>query len=165
MPARLFLDEIQLREIGFDPRMVATFRELVKVADAFNRLTAAEDELGLKQPLDATLSALAALDAVAGLLEQTGADAFTKRALGVGAATSVPTRSDADGRYVRQDQGAAWTAATGTEARTALAAYAGQTISNPPTQAEVQTLDDAVKAIGQHLVALINDARANGTLT
>jgi hypothetical protein len=67
--------------------------------------------------------------------------------------------------FVRQDQTAAWTAATGTEARTALAAYAGQTISNPPTQAEVQTLDDAVKAIGQHLVALINDAKANGTLT
>jgi hypothetical protein len=67
--------------------------------------------------------------------------------------------------FVRQDQTAVWSAATGTEARTALAAYAGQTVSNPPTQAEMQTLDDAVKAIGQHVVALINDLRSNGSLT
>ena len=50
-----------------------------------------------------------------------------------------------------------WSNATGTAARTALASYAGQTVSNPPTQAEVQQIDDAVKAISQHLVALLND--------
>jgi hypothetical protein len=52
-----------------------------------------------RQPLDATLTALAALSATAGLLEQTGADTFTKRALGAGAGTSVLTRDDGDGRY------------------------------------------------------------------
>lgn len=51
------------------------------------------------QPLDATLTALAALNSTAGLLEQTGADAFSKRALGVGASTSIPTRADADARF------------------------------------------------------------------
>lgn len=61
-------------------------------------LTATEGNAAY-QPLDATLSALAALNATAGLLEQTGADAFTKRALGVAASTSVPTRADADTRY------------------------------------------------------------------
>jgi hypothetical protein len=66
--------------------------------------------------------------------------------------------------FVQQDQTAVWAAATGTEARTALASYAGQTISNPPTQVEVQALDDAAKAISQHLVALINDGRAVGLL-
>ena len=51
------------------------------------------------QPADATLTALAGLDATAGLVEQTGADAFAKRAMGVGATTSVLTRADGDGRY------------------------------------------------------------------
>jgi hypothetical protein len=56
------------------------------------------------QALDGTLTALAALNSTAGLLEQTGADTFTKRALGVGAGTSVLTRDDGDLRY--EDAGA-----------------------------------------------------------
>lgn len=55
--------------------------------------------IGSYQTLDATLTALAALDTTAGLLEQTGTDTFTKRAIGVGASTSIPTRADADARY------------------------------------------------------------------
>lgn len=65
--------------------------------------TATQTALDGKQNLDATLTALAALDASAGLVEQTGADTFTKRAIGVGATTSIPTRADGDARWQTLD--------------------------------------------------------------
>jgi hypothetical protein len=52
-----------------------------------------------------------------------------------------------------------WNAPTGTLARGTYAAYAGQTISNPPTQAEVQALDDVVKLLSQTVAAIITDNR------
>lgn len=58
-----------------------------------------------------------------------------------------------------------WAAPSGTLDRTSLAAYAGQTISNPPTQAEVQALDDACKKVSQVLAALITDLTTKGYLT
>lgn len=51
------------------------------------------------QPLDTTLTALAALDGTVGLLEVTALDTFTRRAIGVGASSSILTRGDGDTRY------------------------------------------------------------------
>jgi hypothetical protein len=53
-----------------------------------------------------------------------------------------------------------WGTPSGTLARTTFASYAGQTISNPPTQAEVQALDDAVVIASRRLAALITDILA-----
>lgn len=49
--------------------------------------------------VDPTLNALAGLDITPGLVEQAGADTFTKRAMGVANATDVLTRADGDGRF------------------------------------------------------------------
>lgn len=53
-----------------------------------------------------------------------------------------------------------WGTPSGTLARTTFASYAGQTISNPPTQAEVQALDDAVVIVSRRLAALVTDLLA-----
>jgi hypothetical protein len=55
------------------------------------------------QAADPTLTSLSFLDATAGLLEETGQDVFVKRAIGVGAATSIPTRADGDARWALLD--------------------------------------------------------------
>lgn len=46
---------------------------------------------------------------------------------------------------------------SGTLARTTFTSYGGQTVSNPPTQAEVQTIDAALVIVSRRLAALITD--------
>lgn len=108
---------------------------------------------------------LAGLDSSLGLVEQTGTGTFAKRAIGTATTKSIPTLADTDARYVAQKATTAWATPTGTFDRTTFATYAGQTVSNPPTQAQVQAIDDAVKLLSQHLAALVSDLRANGVLT
>lgn len=54
------------------------------------------------QGLHALLTALVGGDAVTGIIEQTAPGTIAKRAVGVATSSSLPTRADADGRYLRQ---------------------------------------------------------------
>jgi hypothetical protein len=65
MTERLFLNERNLAEMGMDPRNISTLRKLAEFADALTRIGDTEDSLGLKQPLDADLTAIAALTTAA----------------------------------------------------------------------------------------------------
>lgn len=82
----------------------------------------------------------------------------TRQAVGADKARLVADSSKATGLdYIAASAG--WGAASGTLSRAAYAAYAGQTISNPPTDVEVQALDDAVKLLSQTVAALLTDLR------
>lgn len=67
--------------------------------------------------------------------------------------------------YVAKDQTPAWATPSGTVSRATFTAYAGQTVSASPTQAEVQAIDDALEVNSRRLAALITDLRAANVLT
>lgn len=148
MTTKAFFSDQECRDVGFSEPMIRTLKQLADFVTTQAELAAAQ-------------AAIAATDATVVVLDGTIATADAQIIVLDGRLDAY----DALAPFVRQDQGAAWSAATGTEARTALASYAGQVVSNPPTQVQVQAIDDAVKALSQHLVALINDARSNGVLT
>ncbi len=138
---KLYFNDREFQAAGFSAPMINTLRKLAEFVDTQNAIEAAQADIDANAT---DITALAANDVVL----DGRIDAY-----------------DALAPFVRQDQTAPWEAATGTEARTALASYAGTTISNPPTQAEVQALDDAFKALSQRMVAVINDLRSISALT
>lgn len=77
---------------------------------------------------------------------------------------AASAQNTADGA-VQQDVGPAWDVPTGTAARATFASYTGQTISNPPTQAEVQAHDVHLVMLSQRMAAMVSDLKANGALT
>lgn len=57
-----------------------------------------------------------------------------------------------------------WAAPTGTATRTTFATYAGQDVTDPPTETEVQNIDDHVKILSERLKALIDDLTSHGLI-
>lgn len=131
-------------------------QQLIDIQAAQAAADAAQDSAIAAQAdaTDALADALAAQSTADGAVTDAGvAQATASAALGL--ATTA----------VQQDVGAAWTAPTGTASRATFATYAGQTVSNPPTQAEVQAIDDHLVILSQRMKAVIDDLKANGALT
>ena len=84
------------------------------IEDLIDALSGVSGSITGLQGYDNTLTALAGLDASVGLIEQTGADVFTKRAIGATNASDIPTRLDADNRYLKSGGTLAASAATTT---------------------------------------------------
>lgn len=146
--ARDFHIRLDLQQLGLPER---TIRVLEKAALLVQLI---EDQAALTSEVEA-------IDVAVDALAEENEDQNLSLA-------SLDTRIDAFevlAPFVRQDQTSAWADATGTLTRTTFASFAGQTITNPPTQAEVEAIDDHLKVISERLAALINDLRGNGALT
>lgn len=69
-----------------------------------------------------------------------------------------------DGTQVVGPRDTGWSADTGTADKSAHATYTSPTISNPPTQAEVQAISDALQAATQQIKALKDALILHGLL-
>lgn len=128
MAERLFMSPTELRQAGFSEPMVRTFQKLAEFVDAQTRIAEAEALAATQgDAIDAANTDIAAANSAINALDGR-IDAY-----------------DALAPFVRQNQAA----------RPSYTAYAGQTVSNPPTQAEMQALDDAVKALATAFATLL----------
>lgn len=122
-------------------------------------------ELADAQPLSPTLTALDSLSATAGLVEQTGNDTFAKRAIGVGASTSIPTRGDADTRYVLASDAEDYVSGPASATDNAVARFDAPT--GKLVQNSAVTIDDNGVLAGHRIGAWTSnaDAAVNGYVT
>lgn len=136
------VEKIEAQEINQD-QLIAD----LQIAQAAIEATQAE--------LEAALADIVAAQAAADAAQ---ADATAA------AADAAAVAGDLTG-YVAKDQTAAWGTPSGTLSRTTFAAYSGQNVSNPPTEAEVQAIDDHVEILSRRMAALITDLRTANVLT
>lgn len=118
-----------------------------------------------KQDASEILTSLSDLSSALGVLVQTDVSTVEKLPIGAMNDTSILNRATGDGRYVRQSVGAVWASPSGTADRTTYSTYTAPTISNPPTQAEVQAIANHLQVLSQHMKAMTDDLRTNKALT
>ena len=148
--AKLFLDEFELKRLGFGPKNIATLRALTEFLNTVQAV--ADAQSAISNLAEDTNLSLETLDA---RLDTAETDIDT--------AQSDITALQSD--KVDKDVGASWAAPTGTASRSTFATYSAPIISNPPTQAEVQNIANAVQINSQRLKAMIDDLRSNHALT
>ncbi len=150
-----------------NPRDVARWSKDLR--DYLNRVATvvaqAAVELADARPLSPTLTALDNLSATAGLVEQTGADTFTKRAIGVGASTSIPTRAHADARYALASEVEDYVTGPASATDNAVARFDATT--GKLVQNSAVTIDDDGVLAGHRIGAWTSnaDAAVNGYVT
>ena len=144
--------------------ILAQLQQRLPFVDADGRLTT----VGLRALNDSFKGLVDAIDAVGAAQAVADGAAVSAGMASDEAAAAQGTANDAltlAGSAVQQDVGPAWAAATGIAARSTFASYSGQAVSNPPTQAEVQAIDNHLVILSQRFKALIDDLKANGALT
>lgn len=150
-------------QIHWQKTMEAIEAAFASINETITEITATQDAQALTQAeLAATQADLTATQAT---LTTAVADIAAAQAAIVTVQDDVTGLQTSILDAVLKDQTTAWATPTGTFARTTFASYAGQTVSAVPTQAEVQSIDDAVKGLSERLAALISDLRGNGVLT
>jgi hypothetical protein len=135
---RLYLDERKLREIGLDEPMIRTLRKLTEFVEAQEALEAAQADIADQgDAIDDANTDILANNAAINALD-TRIDAY-----------------DALAPFVRQNQAA----------RPAHTPFAGVTASNPPTQAEVQSISDALASQSTTIAGLLTATDTVNLLT
>lgn len=128
MAEKLFLDERELRALGWNEPNIQTLRKLTEFINTQNELAAAQETIATQgDAIDAANTDIAAANTAINALD-VRIDAY-----------------DALAPFVRQDQAA----------RPTYTPYAGQNVSAAYVEAEAQTTDDAVKALATAFDALL----------
>lgn len=130
-----------------------------KVADAVNGLLNDTENLdGGKQDADDTLTALAALDATAGLVTQTGADTFTKRTITASTGISISNGSGAAGNPTISSTITQYTDELAQDAVGAMVDTSLVYVDATPLLTRAALTGDVTASQGSNVTTIANDA-------
>lgn len=163
-PVELTRREIAASGIGSDPKAISAFEDLQEFAYRSNPAAAEAAKATAEQAGAAAATADTKADAAQGAADAAAGTASAAATAAVAAQNRADDAYDLAATKADKSTGASWAAPSGTEARTGISAYSAPTISNPPTQAEVQAIADAVQTLSRAVVALITDLRATGAI-